>query len=850
MLNGIFGGFGARCTYLSGAVLLALSIATTGHAADKDIDELVVSVRKTDENVQEVPLQVTNLTDEIIQSEAIRTIGDVARLTPSLQFDQGFWPSDSRVSIRGLFNRAGRPSAAVLVDGIDVGSEAFESSGGSGLLNQRLLDVQRIEVARGPQSALYGRAAFSGGINYITRRPPEEFEATAEARIAEGGRLELRGTVGGPLWDETLTAKVTGSHYELDGDYSNKNTNEKVGGGESDGIGVSFEWKPNDSFTAYWDNTYSDDEFDPQAVALVRANTFLVLQNIGPDGNLLPPQSPVPVNDFASVGCDPSRANPLVPGQAGDACLWAVAGKISATEADIDASPDPRTGRNYSGTRDKIFRSSLILDIDINDELALRSATSVMRSSQSINFDSTQTNDIVPPALLFGPNLGNGADAQNFFKYRQYFQEFQLTDTGDDSVDWLLGVNAFIEKASDLNASRFWYRDPSFSGCMFGAPCSFATAPKFDKTIERDTTSLSIFGLVAIELDEQWKLTLEGRLIRDEVKAGADTSDLGADAISNFGGGFVYPGRPGFRDEVSDTNFVPRVTLDYLVNDATMLYASVAKGIKPPTFNTTDFVGTDPVTGLNPNAVGAEELWTYEIGTKNTFDEGRWLLNGAIFYNDYTDQQTRVQFPRPGGGIPTSGTVNAGKVTIWGLEVDTSWTPTDRWLINASYAYTNGEYDDFVLADAQAETGLTLSRTEQVRAGNLRADFSGNDTPGNPEHAATLLVRYTAPFIDNTEWFGQGSVSYQGKRWADTANLAELESYSLVNAQFGVQEENWSVALYAENLFDDDTVRYAQTFIDQSQGFQLGGTSTYPAGYFAYLPQPRTVGVQISIRTR
>ncbi|MBT8422106.1 MAG: TonB-dependent receptor [Gammaproteobacteria bacterium] len=807
------------------------------------VEELVVSVRKTDENIQEVPVQVTSLSSEVVRSEAIREIGDVARLTPSLQFDQGFWAQDTRVSIRGLFNRAGRPSAAVLIDGIDVSSEAFESSGGSGLLNQRLLDVERIEVARGPQSALYGRAAFAGGLNYITRRPDDELTTTADIRIAEEGRLDLRGTVSGPLIDNVLSAKIIGSHYELDGDYTNPNTGGDLGGGESDGIGVSFEWAPSDSFSAYWNNTYTDDEFAPSAVALVTADTFRVLQNIGASGNLIPDGMPSPINDPASAGCDSGRANPLAPDQAGDACLWTVTGTIDAQEGDIDISPDPLTGRDFEGTRAKTFRSSLILDVDVTDTVAFRSATSVTKSSQSINFDSTQK--FTQPAEAFGTQSGNFAFARNFFKFRQFFQEFQVSGTGD-MTNWLVGINAFLEDASDLNASRFWYR-PFSVFCFAGAPCTFADAAPFNKTIDRDTQSFSVFGLVSRQIAEQWKITLEGRLIRDKVEAGADTADLGADALGDIPN-FAYAGRPGFRETVADTNFLPRATIDFTPSDTTLIYASYAQGIKPPTFNTTDFVGTNPSNGLNANAVGREKLETYEIGTKNTLEDGKLLINGAIFYNDYTDQQVRVQFPRPGGGIPTSGAVNAGKVTVWGVEIDSSWMPTERWLINASYAYTDGEFDDFVLADAQASTGAGLSRSEQAKAGNLQADFSGNETPGNPDHAATLLVRYTAPFNDNFEWFAQGSASYQGERWADKSNLVKLDSYTLFNGQFGVTNENLTIALYAENLFDDDTVRYAQEFIDQSQGFQFG-TLTYPVGYFAYLPQPRTIGLRLSYRS-
>ena len=263
------------------AGLAALVVLTSGAAVAQDIEELVVSVRKTEENIQEVPVQVTSLSAEVVKSEAIRDIGDVARLTPSLQFDQGFWSQDTRVSIRGLFNRAGRPSAAVLVDGIDVSSEAFESSGGSGLLNQRLLDVERIEVARGPQSALYGRAAFSGGINYVTRRPPEEFEATADLRVAEEGRLDLRGTIGGPLVDGVLNAKVIGSHYEQDGDYRNPNTGGDLGAVDSDGVGVAFEWTPTDAVSAYWNTTFTESEASQSPIVLLTGNTFRILQNIG-----------------------------------------------------------------------------------------------------------------------------------------------------------------------------------------------------------------------------------------------------------------------------------------------------------------------------------------------------------------------------------------------------------------------------------------------------------------------------------------------------------------------------------------------------------------------------------------
>jgi outer membrane receptor protein involved in Fe transport len=831
-----------QVTGISGLVAAAglIPIACfTSDLAARETEEIVVTVRKTTENIQDVPIQITAFSEEILRSENVRDTADVARLTPSLQFDQGFWPSDTRVSIRGLFARSGRPSAAVLIDGIDVNSEAFESSGGSALLNQRLIDLERVEVARGPQAALYGRAAFSGGINYVTKRPPEEFEVNTNGQVAERGRVELRASLGGPLIEDTLSANIIGSYYELDGDYTNPNTNGKLGGGDSKGIGFGLNWTPSDRLGVYWNTTYSEDEFAPQAVALVTANTFRIVQNIGSDGVLIPNSIPDPINSPASAGCDINRVNPLNPGQVGDSCLWTYSGVVKADEGMIDIAPDPRTGKDFPGTKDEIFRSYVIVDFDISDALAFRSSTSYTDSDQSINFDSTQTSFLPTFANTFGLPSGNFADANNEFEFRQIYQEFQLSGNAGESINWLAGLNAFLEEGSDRNTSRFWYRNPAICGFLVGAACSFADSEQFDKSVDRDTTSYSVFGLVGWQLAERWKLTLEGRLIRDEVEVTADNTTLGADALSDP---FFYDPVtfPGFTGSVSDTNFTPRVSLDFVPADQLLLYGSVAKGIKPPTFNTTDLVSAQV------NSVGTETLWTYELGAKSTLRDGTLLLNGAVFYNDYKDQQTRVQFPpRAGGGIPTSGAVNAGTVTVWGVEIDATWLPTDRWSVSASYAYTNGEFDDFVLAEAQAPTGVNLSRSEIARAGNLQADFTGNDTPGNPEHAASLLARYQAPVYGNTDWYAQGSATYQGKRWADAANLVELESYFLVNGQIGLQQDNWFVSVFVENMFDDDTVRYAQQFIDQGQGFQTN-TLSFPGGYFAYLPQPRTTGVRFS----
>jgi outer membrane receptor protein involved in Fe transport len=189
-------------------------------------------------------------------------------------------------------------------------------------------------------------------------------------------------------------------------------------------------------------------------------------------------------------------------------------------------------------------------------------------------------------------------------------------------------------------------------------------------------------------------------------------------------------------------------------------------------------------------------------------------------------------------------------VKILGLELEALWRPTENWTLSASYAYNDGEFKDFNLAQIQGADN-PVSSSNQVKSGNADGDFSGNSVAGIPEHALAFLGRYERPLpgASNLQWFGQLTGQYQGERFADVANLVTLDSYWLANAQLGVGGEAWSLLVYAENLLDDDTVRFAQEFIDQQEGFVFGSGFAYPVAYYAYLPQPRTIGLRLIFQT-
>ncbi|MDP6436279.1 MAG: TonB-dependent receptor [Gammaproteobacteria bacterium] len=263
-------------------------------------DEITVVARKTTENLQEVPLAITALGTEEIDRLGLKDLNQIAQQDTSVQFDEGFAPSDTRITIRGLSPTRGRPNAATLVDGIDVSSEAVSNAGGSLLINPRLVDVKQIEIVKGPQSALYGRSAFAGALQYITKDPGDEFEADLSVDWNSEEDRELKGTVSVPLTD-TLGMLVTGLLYDNRGSYKNDPTKDYLGGAEGHGLAVTFKWEPSDTVDVKWRTEYTDEEYDPPAQVLLR--DFMSWADLGTNG-VIPAGAP-PGTKIAGVGLAP-----------------------------------------------------------------------------------------------------------------------------------------------------------------------------------------------------------------------------------------------------------------------------------------------------------------------------------------------------------------------------------------------------------------------------------------------------------------------------------------------------------------------------------------------------------------
>ena len=230
------------------------------------VDEIIVTTRYEEENLQQVPIAVTAIGADAIERRAITDLFKLAEIDPSVSFDTSFNPGDTRVAIRGLSNTRGRSNVAFLVDGVDVTSENQIAAGSGLLVNQRLLaDVERIEIVKGPQSALYGRSAFAGAIAYTTKKPSDTFEGTVGANFAQDSEYQLRGSMSGPI-NDALGFRFDGVGWSSDGRFRNSVSGAKIGGGEGYGGALKLRWEPTDRMDLSIRTAYSEDKNDPRPI--------------------------------------------------------------------------------------------------------------------------------------------------------------------------------------------------------------------------------------------------------------------------------------------------------------------------------------------------------------------------------------------------------------------------------------------------------------------------------------------------------------------------------------------------------------------------------------------------------
>ena len=820
--------------------LVAMPTSSAQSVAQDDLalEEVVVTARKSTESLIDVPLAITAFTADAIESRGISNLDDVASFTPGLTFSNVLGDFLPAPVIRGVapIDIFGELNTAVFFDGVFV-------SGREGI-NFNQLDLERIEVVKGPQAALYGRNAFSGAINYVSAKPGDVFKSRATLTAGNRGKRLASLMLSGPIFGD-LKGRATFLHDEWDGSYENQYSGPgrraTIGGYEFSTFNGSLLWDVSDQFAAELGLYISSDDVDNTAT------TGLVMncedrrvrdQNLGLSGNIAGttyPRSSRLLNycgELPSITRDSLTTMPDATGEkrhlirsylklsrdmAGGA-LEAITGysrvkqgylvdgsrntgnTVWFTYQPAPVSPFP-LGPGVFGTRSgplKRFQTGL---------LQVGGVDNTSDKSQEIRFVSDRKKSVRYSlgVYYYETSSGSGLDgAIATTPLPADFGSFCLACTS-------FGPTTIVDFVRDGGNAVFlpWFRDPSGGA-------------GFDAVIIEEASAPSVFGSFEYDLTDRFTASVEGRYT-DEKRSFVDKSTR-ASRESDWGLNSW------------------RGTLRYKPAERVTLFASVAHSEKSGDFDPTRvrFVDNAAVEVTVPTPFDPETLKSIELGMKAEFFDRRLGVELDVYQLDWSDIVIPQVISKIDGREIVSATgvnVNAGDATVKGVELAILARPFSGLELNVGASFADPTYDR-----AQVETFGDFPSFAPT------GDISGNQILRTSKIQANAGLQYSMNIGNGDEMVFRTDVSHRGKQFADASNQTIVPASTFVNASLGLRSEEWSVEVWGRNLTDEDAPTGAFRDAVLSNTLPNGNYSTgtfLPFRYSVSHPRRTTYGVTL-----
>jgi iron complex outermembrane receptor protein len=761
---------------VSGAGLLigmaaahAQSVPEAG-ATVSELEEVVVTARRRDETLHDVPLSISVFSAENLQDFGATNLEDISVRTPGLMYSvqagQDGGRTSTAIRFRGMdinTNDTTQQLATAFIDGIPVMG---------GLSGIGFEDVQRVEVIKGPQSAFFGRSTFGGAVNYITKDPGDEYEGRLTTKYAQQGLYDISLAHEGPIIPGKLFYRVTGRKYHTDGPELSPVDHGKMGEENTDAVQLTLLTTPTDNLRAKARfMAYRDEDGGPYAGFIGNDLLNCWEQNGGP---LFTPGP-----DYAGVGpvdyfCGPLPYVPI----ANNTTLPPEAQTIFIDRQHpyYDRKEFKEAPRlDHVGLKREAIRASLAVDYTFpGTGLVLSSITGYNKDNRITIADYDSEGEIE----FFASAPRNIED---------FFQELRLSSSGEGRFDWMAGLSYYEQETNGLSLA--WMRQLN------------AVFP--EGAGDKKVATPAVFGSLNFDITDQFNLSLEGRYQEDELDQGRAPN--------------------GQELKVTFSNFTPRVILQYTPTAATNLYVTYAEGNKPGQFNS-NMVGLnerelqdikDQVGGTE--YVPEEELANYEMGWKQHWLDNRLSTNFAAYFMQWTNQQTRVQAdvfnPDHPNANPVTGTrpipvlIAAGKTDLWGVEADATFMVTRDFDVGLTFGWAASEYKEFTCGFVERFTGST--------------DCAGNESPRFPEYSGSAYARYQRTLASDWTGFIRGEAVYFGEAFIDESNLAWTKAYTSVQLRLGAEKDMFRVELWANNLFDKDFYIAGARETDFTNGFDF-----------------------------
>jgi outer membrane receptor protein involved in Fe transport len=815
-------------------LLMTTGLAFGATEAFAQIEEVVVTARKREESLQSVPITVTAFSEEAITRQGIKTVNEIAKFTPGLNFDRGFAPQDTRPNIRGLPTTRGRPPIGILLDGIDISSESIGTAGGSNLMNLKLVDVERIEVVKGPQSALYGRVAFGGAINYVSKKPNlEAMESSVNVDVATYDLYEVRGATNVPLSDKAAL-RVNALYSYFDGFYENEVSGATIGGAETWGVAGALRLLPADNADFTLRVSYSDDKSEPRPAyyfgqfvpgrgTRIALPANAVGERLGqiPAGGGLPTTNPLPATiAYPALGEE----------KRGDRVLLSV---------------DPLTGKDYEGGRLKPVIASLVGDIDFG-WATLSSWTGVTRATAISRADGDFHGAPLTQVTLPTPGLAEPLPAAQVSDFRneikQYSQELRLGDLEGEGFRWAVGGLYWKEDYSSVNSTLFVQRITRLTpGWSVGREIQMRGNP-IGELNTRNTEHYSGYGIAEFDITDQLEISAEGRYSHEKFNYLFGRS-ISAPISGTTLLPYTYAG--GIFNPESSTNFfAPRVTVNYKPTDDASLYATYSRGVKPG-----GFLNVAVVFDVADALYKPEKLDNYEVGFKTSWADDTLRFNGAYFHMIYKDRLTQLLVPEPRSPQGTvTKTVNQGQAKVDGVEVEVVAAPAEGLTLTGAYTYLDPRFTE---SEVPTTSALDVANAGNCRIGTVgqqRVCFvntNGNQLEQAAKHSLSAAINYTAPLSGDWNLVSEISTQYRSKRYQAPSNLIWIASNWNVDAQIGAQNDSYTVLAYVTNLLDNRKPTSAQTYGDP---FIVPPDAPPVLSYATYAADKRQMGLRIGAK--
>lgn len=753
----------ASITALSAAPALAQETAGT---VETDVPELVqntiyVTVQKREQDLKDVPIAVSAVDGEFLDQLGIGEFDEIARFVPGLEVQEQS-PNNPGFVIRGLTSDSGEaniePRIAVFQDGVSI-----SRSRGSIV---ELFDIERVEVAKGPQPTLFGRGALIGGVNIIQAKPTlDGFYGAAKLGTGNFNEVFAEGHVNAAMGD-MFAVRLAGRLQQRDGYVESVNPNEEdFNSKDTKAVRLSALFAPTESFDA---------------------TLILNWQEDTPTGTSFKSGAIAPCDGCSTEAWEPANLNSF-----GDFL-----------------------GGEKLGLDRTVQSATLLANYDINDALSLSSITGTR------HFESVEVFD---PDGFGLPLLIFAEDAQG----DQFSQELRL-NYADETFSGFIGASFFKEDGAQN--VPLTYDERALQLFLVGGPAAVPTTneafeaflaanPEFNlnltalqllgvqiplKPIHNEffentgkTEAVEIFADGTAVLTDRFEITAGVRYTSEDKTTGITVGNLNGPSALTGGGVFVTApteGRVTQSDEFD--GFTYRFAAKYDLTDHWSLFANYARGRRPEVITASTTNAAQRFTTLP-----AEIVRSKEVGLKGLALDNALSLQASVFHYDYENFQSSII--EDGVIVP----INAGNATSYGFETEANWSMTDMVALIASYGYNHSRFDDSANGEPQ--------------------QFGGNPFRLSPDHTASIAALVAVP-TGFGEFTVSPSYTWQSDVYFDNTerDLISQDGYGLLNLNLGwtMPNEMFGVEVYAKNLLDEEYL------IDAGNTGDSFGIPTFIAG--------------------